>query len=386
MEHRPREIVKHARSGSQEGEVMTYRHIVQGASLIAAVVCTACDVELRPGPGRSSGRSLPVHVEIVAAERSEPALHLPAVVEPTSSRLLAFRHAGRIARMRVASGTRVAAGDVVAEFDLAELAHRVESARAAVDRAQRHVAQGAIRSGRWQQLFEFASDPGPSYAPIQIEGLVREGEARYMRVGLAAAEAQFAAGVLRAPVAGIIDRRYRQAGTLVAPGEPIVRLSEFHTVALRAAVPRCISSLVREGGRAEVRVGEERRVGSIRHVGVRGERANDGFPFEVRVANADLALAPGDVVELAVAVEGSEVTSSISMAALQRGIEAQPFTFVVTGEGADLHVERRPVAVGGLRGDRVLVLAGLLAGERVVSLGYELLTVGDPVIIVGEGR
>lgn len=55
-------------------------------------------------------------------------------------------------------------------------------------------------------------------------------------------------------------------------------------------------------------------------------------------------------------------------------------------EGSIRSVERRPVVLGGLRGDRVLLIAGLDPGKRVVSLGNELLTFGDPVTIVGEGR
>jgi len=364
---------------------MNVRFIAQGATLIAAVVCTGCDFDFRPSSARSAGRPIPVHVEIVAAERAEPALYLPAVVEPTSSRLLAFQYGGRIARVRVAVGDRVAAGEIVAEFDLAALERRVEAARKAVDRAQRHAARSAIRSGRHRQLIELASGPGRRSESIDIERAVREAEARYARVVVAAAEERFVAGVLRAPVAGIIDREFRPEGAIASAGEPVVRLSEFRTVALRAAVPRSVSTLVREGGRGEVRVGEERRMGSIRSIGGE-ERADGGVPFEVWVENPDLLLQPGQVVELVVAVEGRESSVSISLASLQRGVEARPFCFVIRGEGADLRVERRSVTLGGLRGDRVLLIDGLDAGERVVSLGDEFLTVGDPVTIVGEGR
>jgi RND family efflux transporter MFP subunit len=364
---------------------MAIRLIALGATLIAAVVCTACDVDFSPTSARSAERPIPVYVEIVAAERSLPALHLPAVVEPTSSRLLAFQYAGRIARVRVAPGERVGAGEIVAEFDLAALAQRVEVARVAVERAQQQVARGATRSDRRRQLFEFASGPGPWSAPVDIEAVVRQSEERYARAVLAGAEARFEAGALRAPVAGIIDRQFRSAGAVASAGEPVVRLSAFHTVALRAAVPRSVSNLIREGGRGGVRIGEELREGSIRSVD--GEAGADGgVPFELWVDNFDLLLQPGDVVEIIVAVEGGENASSISLGAVQRGVDARPFCFAIVGEGTDLRVERRPVVLGGLRGDRVLLIAGLDPGERVVSLGNELLTFGDPVTIVGEGR
>ena len=53
--------------------------------------------------------------------------------------------------------------------------------------------------------------------------------------------------------------------------------------------------------------------------------------------------------------------------------------------GDVLRVERRELSVGGLVGDRVAVLAGLEPGQRVVSRGWDHVTVGDSVTIVGEG-
>jgi hypothetical protein len=41
--------------------------------------------------------------------------------------------------------------------------------------------------------------------------------------------------------------------------------------------------------------------------------------------------------------------------------------------------------LGGLEGDRVAVVDGLAVGDRVVTRGQELVTVGDRVAIVGEG-
>lgn len=65
---------------------MAIRFVAQGMILIAAVVCTACEVDFRPASVRSTERPIFVYVEIVAAEPSSSALYLPAVVEPTSSR------------------------------------------------------------------------------------------------------------------------------------------------------------------------------------------------------------------------------------------------------------------------------------------------------------
>jgi multidrug efflux pump subunit AcrA (membrane-fusion protein) len=56
----------------------------------------------------------------------------------------------------------------------------------------------------------------------------------------------------------------------------------------------------------------------------------------------------------------------------------QSYTFVVSGAGV---VDRRAVRVGGADGDRVEVIAGLTAGERVVISPPPALTSGAQVAV-----
>jgi len=91
------------------------------------------------------------------------------------------------------------------------------------------------------------------------------------------------------------------------------------------------------------------------------------------------------LVAITIPVEGPDALYTIPLAAVRRGIDERPFTFVVVGRGAQLQVERRRLVFGGLNGDRVAVVDGLAVGDRVVTHGQDLVTVGDAVGIVGEG-
>jgi len=294
---------------------MAFRNSDWIAAFIAGVVCAGCNGDFADAIVRSAGPAIPVHVETVAAERSTPTLVLPAIVHAKSSRSLAFRVRGRIARFRVGEGDRVETGDVIAELDSA-------------------------------------------------------------------------AGALRAPVPGVLGRRYRAVGETVSAGAPVVRLNEIDTVVLRGAVPRVLLPLLRAGGSARVRSGGSGAsglVGTIERVAVGGDPHSGIAPFEVRVENRTLELRPEMVVEIAIDVASREASCTVPLVAVLRGIDSRPFTFVVIGEGVDLRVQRRRITLGGLRGSRVSVIAGLEAGDRVVSRGQDLVTVGDAVAIVGEG-
>jgi RND family efflux transporter MFP subunit len=285
----------------------------------------------------------------------------------------------------VAEGDRVAAGEAVAEFDQAMLERSVRAAAVAVERAEARLVATERRTGRRQQLFALASDARGVPATDTIEGEVQAAEIRFARVVLAGAEARRAAGVLRARADGIVDRRYLAEGDVAASGEPVVRIIELSSVVVRAAVPRALLPLVKAGGAAEVRSGAGRSPGTIRRVDTTVDAADGAVPFEVRAENAGFALRPGAVVEVGVEVPYDEAEFSIPLGSVQRGIEARPFTFVVVKIGGSERIARRPITLGGLRGDRASVVAGLAVGDRVVSFGQDLVTVGDPVTVVGEG-
>ncbi|MBW2288244.1 MAG: efflux RND transporter periplasmic adaptor subunit [Deltaproteobacteria bacterium] len=367
---------------------MGFRSIVHGWGIVAACAVAACEGDFTAVFSSPDRNPVPVHVETVSSERSPPALVIPGVVEAKSTRTLGFRASGRIARFHVEQGARVAAGDAIAEFDLAQLEAEQRSARTNLVRAQARRLEAARREGGHRHLLELAAVASAPVASPSIELLLHEAEVRYAQALVERSRSRLAAGVLRAPANGIVDRRYRGIGEAVLAGAPVVRLTELDIVVTRASLPRALQPLLRVGGSADVRLGEEAAAplsGVIVSVGGGSVAATSELEFEIRVENPLLALRPGMLVAITIPVEGPDALYTIPLAAVRRGIDERPFTFVVVGRGAQLQVERRRLVFGGLNGDRVAVVDGLAVGDRVVTHGQDLVTVGDAVGIVGEG-
>jgi RND family efflux transporter MFP subunit len=76
------------------------------------------------------------------------------------------------------------------------------------------------------------------------------------------------------------------------------------------------------------------------------------------------------------ATDASQPTALVPRPAI-RTVGGENFAFVVRGEA----VERRAVRLGGNDGDRVEVLAGLQAGDRVVLSPPPTLADGSPVVV-----
>ncbi len=94
-------------------------------------------------------------------------------------------------------------------------------------------------------------------------------------------------------------------------------------------------------------------------------------------ANADDVLWPGEFVNARVLVETRHDAITVPNAAIQNGPQGL-FAWVVSSDDT---VQPRPIEVGPTAGDSTVVIAGLAAGNRVVTAGQYKLQVKTKVVI-----
>ena len=245
-----------------------------------------------------------------------------------------------------------------------------------------------MRDDRRRQLLEFAVAPATVDANQSIEHVLRAAEARYALAMVERAEVRLANAELRAPADGVVDRLYRTVGESTPAGAPVVRFVELSTVAIRASAPRAVLPLIEVGGKLRAILDDAASVelaGEIVSVEIATGEGADRVEFEARVSNPELALRPGMVARVEVSVAAPAADFTIPLAAVRRGIDAPAVAFVVVDHSGGQRVERRRLELAGLQGDRVAVVSGLSAGDRIVTHGFDLIAVGDTVRIVGEG-
>lgn len=96
-------------------------------------------------------------------------------------------------------------------------------------------------------------------------------------------------------------------------------------------------------------------------------------------ANADDVLWPGEFVNARVLVETRHDAITVPNAAIQNGPQGL-FAWVVSSDDT---VQPRPIEVGPTAGNSTVVIAGLAAGNRVVTAGQYKLQVKTKVVITG---
>ena len=340
--------------------------------------------------GCGSQERQPAAAETVAppaSVRSEPASTLAlaqqtravGVLAPRDEVRLAFKVGGVVERVAVDAGDVVRQGQVLAEIKQAEVAAAVAQASEAVDKARRD-----LERGRRLRADEVATEE-------QVENLTTAYNVARAQLGAARFNAQFAR--IEAPFDGVVFERLVEGGELVQAGQPVlvvgatgagwvvrVGLADRDAVRVRAGTPVEVAFDAYPGRAFTGRVGR---------IGAAADRYTGTFEVEVEVEPpAGVRFARGligkVVLPLADLAEVAADATVVPVSALVEADGDRAIVFVVDREHGV--ARRKHVRIGPLIGEQVVVTAGLVAGEHVITDGATWLTDGRAVREVDAGR
>jgi multidrug efflux pump subunit AcrA (membrane-fusion protein) len=188
---------------------------------------------------------------------------------------------------------------------------------------------------------------------------------------------------LRAPIAGVVTRKYVDEGNMVGPTTPLVRLAQIETVKVIGGVgERHIRSVVPGKTHAAIAVDAfpgESFAGTVHLVGEAADAATRTIDVEIRVPNPARKLKPGMFARVTLVLERRAGVPVVPDSALLRDDEG-PYVFVVNDEKA----RRQRVSLGLAEGAVHEVTAGLKGGDVVVVRGQRQLRDGQAVRTVQE--
>lgn len=354
---------------------------------LAASCVTAAACGEAPADSSVPAPSLAVRVERVTPEKLRSALSMPGIVESKSRISLAFRVTGFLERLHVEEGDHVEAGDVLAELDATDLERDVREGRAALERARAHSRNAELAFERQRRLRESDTASQRAYDEAESAYRMARAEALEARTRLERSEDRLAKATLRAPVAGYVERLLVEEHELATAETPVLILTELDVVTVRAAVADSMVSRLRVAGTAAVRSTQwPGRIfeGRIARIDVAADAATRTVPFEIELENPELALRPELVVQVEIPTGAPVSGILVPLAAVLRGADTRPFCFVAVDGEDGTRAERRPVSIGAVHGERVVVTDGLRPGESVVVRGQHFLRPGNPVRIVED--
>jgi multidrug efflux system membrane fusion protein len=313
-------------------------------------------------PATETATPLPqVRIAWVSAENRHAALVVNGATAAVRKVELRAETIGRVIAVAAEKGAAVAKGDVIVRLAIDDREARLAEAKSLV--RQRQMEAEAAR-----QLQQKGFRPDTVLA-------ANEAALEAARAQLARIEVDIARTTLRAPFAGVLDRRPAEIGTYVKEGDLIATLVDLDPILIVAQVSeRDIGKLALGGaGQARLITGETVD-GTIRYIAAAADAATRTFRVELAVPNPDRWLADGVTAQLRLPLPAARA-HRVSPAMLSLGEDGS--VGVKSVNSSDI-VEFHPVSIVG-DGAEGVWLTGLPGRVRLITVGQEFVKPGQRV-------
>ncbi|WP_170971939.1 efflux RND transporter periplasmic adaptor subunit [Rhodobacter sp. SY28-1] len=277
---------------------------------------------------------------------------------------LSFEVTGRLQAVAVAPGSRVAAGDVIAELE-------AETAQLAVERG-RLVLEDARRTA--ERLAQLSA----SGASTELQRQEAELSLRTAELALQSAERDLSNHRLLAPIAGYVGLVEAQVGDLVSSSTPITRIEDRSSLILEFRVPERLAAMVAVGDAVQataISTPGEVIEGRIVAVDNRIDEASRTLRVQATIGNADDRLRAGMAFQITLTFTGEE-HPAVDPLAIQWGADGA-FVWVVR----DAKAARQPIRILQRNAETVLVEAEFQPSDLVVTEGVQALRPGADVTV-----
>jgi RND family efflux transporter MFP subunit len=360
------------RPRSQRSRFNAIGAIVLMAALAPVLAgCNEPAVSARAAPPR------PVQVQRVTFAPMNENREFAGVVRARYEPDLGFRVAGKIVARLVDVGDRVHVGDVVARLDPRDYRLQVESAEAELTAATSNLAQTTADEQRYQSLRSRGYAAVADYERKKAAKDEAEGRMERAQRSLELARNQLDYTDLKADADGVITTIMAEMNQVVALGQPVARLAHRGEMEAVVALPETRLAEARQS-EAAVRLwsGPDRRFSArLRELSPQADAATRTYTARFTILNPDDTVALGMTANVALSHPAETVVAKVPLAAiLNRG--AGPAVWRVDEGGV---LERRPVTVSSFNEMVALITSGLEDGDRIVTLGVQMLEAGQKV-------
>lgn len=403
------------------------------AALTIAFVLTACSRKANTGGTEEEGAATPVQVATATQGSIERVISAQAVLYPVRQASIVPKISAPVARFLVQRGDRVREGQLVAVLehrdltaaaqesaelydqaqasltnttqavlpeDLAKAQSDDATAKEALDAAatlyrnrQELVREGALAQKllddakvslvQAQSAYETAHKHLQSLQSVSDAAQVKAAQAqtKAAKAHYEGAEAQASYAEVRSPLSGIVSERPMNVGELASAGSALLTVVDVSRVVARANVPVAEAAALKKGDAATVTGAAGELPGKVTVVSPAVDPNTTTVQVWVEAANPDNSWKLGSTVQITMDAGALPMAIVVPVTALLSNEEGGDKVMLA---GADGLAHEQDVKVGVRSGNNVQILAGVKAGDKVITQGglglddKAKITIGEP--------
>lgn len=386
-----------------------------------AIVCTAL-IAMSGCSGDNKDAEQPVPVQIVPVEKTtvQQIVSSDAVIFPIAQSALVPKISAPVKKFYINRGSRVHAGELLAVLENRDLAAAAQENKGAYDQAQATYAQttaadlpqelqkaqldeeaakkqldaaqrvydsrqnlfaqGALPRKELDQAGVDLTNARNQYqiAEQHLKALEAVGKQQTLKSAqgqlesaqgkFEGASAQLSYSEIRSPIDGVVTDRPLYPGEMAAAGTPLLTVMNISEVTARAHIAQQSAASLKVGDKATVTAPgiDGSFSGKVSLVSPALDPGSTTVEIWVQLKNPGGKLKPGTTVQLSMVARSVPDALAVPTAAL---LTAQDGTTSVMVAGSDGRAHQKQVKTGIREQDRVQIIEGVSARERVVASG-----------------
>ena len=322
-------------------------------------------------------------VATIATQALSIKLPLSGSLAPLTQATVKSKASGVVLETTVQEGMPVTAGQVIARIDGAEMRARAAQQQASLDEANARLALAKKNNVNSEALLRQNYISRNAYDTTQ-------NSVELARAAVAAAAAQLdmahiALGdtTIKAPLSGVVSKRYVQAGDKLSADTPVMAIVNLRQLTLEASVPASDIPHVHVGQDVQFRVdGFDQRnfTGKVARINPTTEPGSRAMLVYISVDNADGTLRGGMFAKGQITTEKTAPKPLLPLAALRKDAANQDVVYRIDNGT----VTAQPVRLGLRNEDDALVevLGGLAPGAVVLAAPLDGVKPGSKVKLI----
>jgi len=329
---------------------------------------------------------------VAPPQTSGETLRYSASILPYAQVDLMFRSAGYVTNVRqvtgadgrtrdIGTGDYVEQGLTLAHIRREDLQNQVAQAQAQLDQAAAQHTRAEQDFQRAKALYSTQSLTKPDYDQSQEAFNATQAAMDNAKATLLQSQLTLGDADLKAPFSGYVLSRNIDLGSLVSPPTSAFTIADIARVKVAFGAPDYVLSRVHLGQELTIQTESDAAPvkGRVTSISPAADTRNRIFAVEVTVNNRDRHLKPGMIASIGL---GEVPHSSISIplsAIVPFPSEPEHFAVMVAQERAGKLVANLRKVQLGTTHDNSVAVEGVQPGERVVSVGAQLLKDGDAI-------
>ncbi|MFK7933345.1 MAG: efflux RND transporter periplasmic adaptor subunit [Saprospiraceae bacterium] len=264
---------------------------------------------------------------------------------------------GRITQMNVQEGQNVTKGQLIAVIDL----EQIDKQEAELQKSLELAVEVFNRQKRlWDQNIG-----------SEIQYLQAKNSKERLEKSLETLNFQKTKANVYAPISGVAEMVFLEAGELAGPGAPIVQILNTRKVKVVVDLPETYLTKVKRGQSVEVNFPaiNQSQATRISMIGRQIDPANRTFPVEIALSNRSGLLKPNLLAEMKVNDSTIKDAITIPMELVQQEVSGRSFVYI-QADSPEGTVAKKVYVETGMNGDgRIVIEKGLTGDETLIDEG-----------------